>query len=85
MKKDNNISESDHKRFWAVVEKIARDKGISVSRLAVLAGKDATTFNKSKRIDNGYYRLPFFATVMAILRACNLTWHDWARYWDSME
>lgn len=85
MSKNNNITVSEHKRFWDVVDRIAQDNGISTSRLALRAGLDATSFNKSKRVAVGYCRTPNMTTVLAILRACNLTWHDWAKYWDSVE
>lgn len=85
MKRKPIVTESDHKRFWGVVDQIAKNKGISTSFLAKIAGMDATSFNKSKRISNGYYHMPNITTVMAILRACNLTWHDWARYWDAAQ
>ncbi len=85
MKRKPIVTESDHKRFWGVVDQIAKDNGISSSRLAIWAKLDATAFNKSKRIYRGYYHIPNIASVLAILRACNLTWADWAKYWDSVK
>lgn len=86
MKKRNDcVSESEKQKIWTVIDTIAKDNGISTSRLARKAGLDATSFNKSKRVADGYCRTPHMTTVLAILRACKLTWHDWAQYWDSVE
>ena len=84
-KRNDYITESEKQKIWGVIDTIAKDNGISTSRLAKIAGLDATAFNISKRVADGYCRTPHMTTVMAILRACNLTWHDWAKYWDSVE
>lgn len=84
-KRNYCIAESEKQKIWTVIDTIAKDNGIAASRLARMSGLDATAFNKSKRICDGYCRTPGLTTVMAILRACNLTWKDWARYWDSVK
>lgn len=41
-----------HPQIWAGIDKLAKDKGWSASRLAREAGLDPTTFNRSKRHTN---------------------------------
>ena len=41
-----------HPQVWAGIDKLAREKGWSASRLAREAGLDPTTFNRSKRHTN---------------------------------
>ena len=41
-----------HPQVWAGIDKLAKEKGWSASRLAREAGLDPTTFNRSKRHTN---------------------------------
>ena len=44
-----------YENVWDAVDKLAKKHGLSPSGLAKLAGLDATTFNKSKRLrDDGF-------------------------------
>ena len=36
---------------WAALEGVAEAAGVKMSRLAIMAGRDATAFNKDKRAD----------------------------------
>lgn len=60
--------------IWATIDRLANDKGWSLSHLAKLAGMDATAFNKSKRIDpNGRKRMPNTETIINTAAALGMT------------
>ena len=40
-----------HDQIWGALDTIAKNNSISPSRMAINSGLDATTFNKSKRVD----------------------------------
>lgn len=75
-----------HDIIWEVVEEIAKQRGVSLSRLALTAGLDATAFNPSKRLANGGVpRFPAMTTILAVLKVTGLTWDDFARIWKTKE
>lgn len=77
------MKNTPHDIIWKVVEDIAKGCGVSLSRLAISAGLDATAFNPSKRLANGGVpRFPSFTTILAVLKVTGLTWHDFANLWD---
>lgn len=60
--------------IWKGIENLAESKGLSLSGLAVKAGLDATSFNKSKRIGaDGRKRWPSTESMNKILNATNTT------------
>ena len=60
--------------IWNGIEKLAESKGLSLSGLAVKAGLDPTSFNKSKRIGaDGRKRWPSTESMNKILQATNTT------------
>lgn len=81
MRKNNTVSKHDHTVCWRTIDAIARKIGKSRSRLAIMAGKDPTALNQSKRIDHGFLRVPNITTILDILKAANMTWQDWASIW----
>ena len=59
-----------HDQIWAAIDALVARQGLSASGLARLAGLDATTFNKSKRISKeGNPRWPSTESIAKILAA----------------
>jgi phage repressor protein C with HTH and peptisase S24 domain len=59
-----------HKQVWDAIDLLAVRQGISTSALAKLAGLDATTFNRSKRISaDGHMRWPTTESISRVLAA----------------
>ncbi len=72
--------------IWNSVDKLAQSKGLSPSGLAKLAGLDATTFNKSKRIrPDGKNRWPSMDSVNKLLEVCNITFEQFYNMGNSEE
>lgn len=72
-----SISASD---VWMAIDRLAASKKWTSSGLAVRAGLDATTFNKSKRVrEGGQWRWPSFESIAAILTVTDCTLVDFAR------
>lgn len=72
--------------IWNSVDKLAQSKGLSPSGLAKLAGLDATTFNKSKRIrPDGKNRWPSMDSVNKLLEVCNITFEQFYNMGNSDE
>ncbi len=68
------MSEISHSAIWAGIDELANRHGLSVSRLARLAGLDATAFNKSKRISkDGRERWPSTESIAKVLDATGET------------
>ncbi len=66
-----------HPQVWDGIDKLAREKGWSPSRLAREAGLDPTTFNKSKRHTNQEKpRWPSTESLAKILDATNTPLED---------
>lgn len=78
-----------HAAVWGAIDALAGERVVSVSRLAIQAGIDPTTFNKSKRfmVRRGRagadappaLRWPSTETIARLLRATGRGWDDWAR------
>jgi hypothetical protein len=70
-----------HEKVWASFDALAAKNGWSVSRLAINAGMDATSFNESKRtyvvegVKRG--RWPSTETVSRVLDATGTTPEEW--------
>jgi phage repressor protein C with HTH and peptisase S24 domain len=66
-----------HAEIWQAIDRLAALHGTSVSALAKLAGLDATTFNKSKRVDGeGRKRWPSTESIAKILQATDSSLDD---------
>lgn len=66
-----------YEEVWNAVDKLAKNRGLSASGLAKLAGLDATTFNKSKRIrPDGKKRWPSLDSINKILEVCNIGFEE---------
>lgn len=75
-----------YETIWNSVDKLALSKGLSPSGLAKLAGLDATTFNKSKRIrPDGKKRWPSMDSVNKILEVCNISFDQFYCLGDNEE
>ena len=83
--KKSKINTTEHEILWGVIDRIAKDHKMSVSALAVAAGLDPTAFNKSKRIEDGIYRMPNVNTILAVMRVIGINWFDWADAWYNIE
>ena len=60
--------------IWNGIENLAESKGLSLSGLAIKAGLDPTSFNKSKRIGaDGRKRWPSTESMNKLLQATNTT------------
>jgi phage repressor protein C with HTH and peptisase S24 domain len=61
-----------HQAIWDGIDALAERHGISVSKLARLAGLDPTAFNRSKRVSrDGRERWPSTESISKILEATN--------------
>lgn len=68
------MSEISHSAIWTGIDELANRHGLSVSRLARLAGLDATAFNKSKRVSkDGRERWPSTESIAKVLDATGET------------
>ncbi|BCI65458.1 helix-turn-helix transcriptional regulator [Acetobacter aceti] len=68
-------------QIWDAIDRLAFEKGFTPSGLARAAGLDPTALNPSKRhMADGRVRLPRMETMLALLRAASMSWHDFADY-----
>lgn len=66
-----------YENVWDAVDKLAQKHGLSPSGLAKLAGLDATTFNKSKRIrPDGKKRWPSLDSINRLLEIFNISFEQ---------
>lgn len=73
-----------HRDIWRGLDLLAEKHGLSASRLATLAGLDATAFNKSKRISkDGRLRWPSTESLACALQAVGERFSDFARLIDN--
>jgi len=72
-------ADAQHARIWLALDTIAARHGLSASGLAVKAGLDATTFNKSKRVTPaGKARWPSSESIARALDAVGADYLDFA-------
>src|SRR5690349_20901488 len=65
--------------MWEAIERLARAKGVTTSRLAILAGLDPTALNPSKRNKpDGTLRWPSTETLSNILAATDTSMRDFS-------
>jgi len=75
-----------HKDVWAAIDKLAKKNKISCSKLAILSGLDATTFNKSKRYSVfGKPRWPSMHSISKILEATSTTPIEFANFIENKD
>ena len=80
-RQDDSIMQ--HGDIWRGVDRLAHKHGMSPSRLAKLAGLDATAFNKSKRVSKtGRLRWPSTESLARALAAVDEEFSDIARLVD---
>lgn len=74
---NQKVVKMKYENVWNAVDKLAQSRGLSSSGLAKLAGLDATTFNKSKRIrPDGKKRWPSLDSINKLLEVCNITFEQ---------
>ena len=72
-------------QIWKAVDALAREHGLSASRLSIMAGLDPTALNKSKRIGTeGRPRWMSTETVAKILSVTNTPLGDFVRIVDEV-
>lgn len=72
-----------HEDIWAAIDRLANTSGYSTSGLAIKAGLDPTSFNKSKRIQpNGKARWPSMESISKILAVTNTTMSEFVELMD---
>lgn len=75
--------ERHHAAVWAAVETVAaKMMGVSVSRLAIMAGHDATTMNKAKRVIRGVLRWPSMLMISRIAEVAGISFADFGAIVD---
>lgn len=62
-----------HAAVWEVIEAIASSQGMTPSGLAKASGRDGTSFNRSKRDNDGKLRWPSMGTVARVLAVAGLS------------
>ena len=72
--------------IWNALDEIAATQNVSRSRMAIISGLDATTFNKSKRCDVfGKQRMPALRTILQVLNQYKMTMADFGVLCDKMQ
>lgn len=71
-----------HAAVWAAVEAIAANMGVSVSRLAILAGHDSTAMNKSKRMFGDTLRWPSMLLISCIVDVAGISFAEFGAIVD---
>lgn len=86
MKLDEKIIKQEllkeHSKLWSAIDTIADLNNITVSRLAILCGLDATAFNKSKRILATGERFSSSESLSRIKIITGLSWEELGRIID---
>lgn len=72
----------EHSKLWSAIDTIADLNNITVSRLAILCGLDATAFNKSKRISVARERFASSESLSRIKIITGLSWEELGRIID---
>lgn len=73
-----------HEEIWGAIDRLAKISGYSASGLAIKAGLDPTSFNKSKRIQpNGKARWPSMESISKILAVTNTAMFDFVSMMES--
>ena len=68
-----------HQQIWAGINALAKENGYSASGLAVKAGLDATSFNKSKHFNKqGQPRWPSTESLTKVLYVTKTSLLDFA-------
>lgn len=70
-----------HEELWRGIVNVAKWMGLSCSGLAQASGLDATTFNKSKRIDRfGHMRWPSTYSLAKVLNTTGLSLGEFEKF-----
>lgn len=68
-----------HAGIWSALDQVAAEKGITVSRMAISAGLDRTTFARSKRNGNGRLHWPSTESIAAVCMSQGIGFPRFAR------
>ncbi|MDW6020641.1 hypothetical protein SAZ10_02570 [Mesorhizobium sp. BAC0120] len=71
-----------HAAIWAAIDQIAASRRISASRLSILAGRDPTAFNPSKRVKGEELRWPSTETIAKVLALAEMTYSEFGTLVD---
>lgn len=75
-----------HEELWRGITNVAKWMGLSCSGLAQASGLDATTFNKSKRIDKfGHLRWPSTYSLARVLNATGISLGQFEKFMQQPE
>ena len=75
-----------HEELLCGIVNVAKRMGLSCSGLAKVAGLDATTFNKSKRIDKfGHLRWPSTYSLACVLNATGISLGQFEKFMHKPE
>lgn len=71
-------SGQSHEEIWAAIDQLAARQGLTSSALAKMAGLDATTFNKSKRVgaEGDKPRWPSTESIAKALQVLRMSWSE---------
>ncbi|CAN5116911.1 helix-turn-helix transcriptional regulator [soil metagenome] len=69
-----------HGQIWAAIDALAARRGVSASGLALLAGLDATSFNKSKRLSSDSPPRPRWPSTESLAKVLQATGADFADF-----
>ena len=77
------LSEKDYNILWKTVDLIAESKNIGLCKMAQASGIDYNSIARHKRFGKyGKQHVLHTVTIKKILDTWELTWHDWASFWD---
>ena len=74
-----------HGRIWAAIDALAARRGVSASGLALLAGLDATSFNKSKRLSSDVPPRPRWPSTESLAKVLQATGADFSDFADLLQ
>ncbi len=64
-------------KIWEVIDKLAKDRNVSCSKLAENAGLNGSVFSYTRRFSHiGTNRFPSLKTIVKLLKAYNITWYE---------
>jgi hypothetical protein len=74
--------ERQHEAVWSAIDEIAAQCQMSASRLAIVSGFDATTFNKSKRALGDKRRWPSMEVIASVLQTAGMSYAEFGALVD---
>jgi phage repressor protein C with HTH and peptisase S24 domain len=86
MKKNHTrgTEEECHRRIWAAIDALAARGNMSVSRLAIASGFDATALNRSKRSKGDRPRWPGTQMLCRLLHTTGTSFKEFIKLMESV-